>query len=326
MGGLVAGTAIQNLNSVSNDLKLVALTINNTCNLHCPHCYLQYSRDNYFIPEESVELVMAQDFEHVAIVGMEPFLDRQTIDRTIKIARRARAFGKSISVITNGLNLKLVQEEDLNLFKFFDVSMDGGASSYQRFRGASYERLMRNIEYLDENDAEINIINTLYSENIAYLDEMLEVTSEVNISTMMFAPYMETSNNGVNFSHKVAWLDLFHQLADSEAFMQNPVANLLLDRYHFLDVQSWHKAHEEVQRLGLGSKVHFVPGTPLSVGSLRVTYDGLILQPAAALHTREYNKFGIPLADVSLGEAYQTFCSQEPELLNSYLCVPISKA
>jgi MoaA/NifB/PqqE/SkfB family radical SAM enzyme len=56
MAGAIAGTAILNC-KLQSALDTVALTINNSCNLHCPHCYLQYDGPNESITSGVISLL-----------------------------------------------------------------------------------------------------------------------------------------------------------------------------------------------------------------------------------------------------------------------------
>src|SRR4051812_33903172 len=105
MGGAMAGSAICSARSASDDLDMVTLTINNVCNLSCPHCYLQYGGETSLIGPDNVFRVMSSSFRHLCIVGMEPLANRASSDVVSELVTKATTLGKTVSLITNGLNL-----------------------------------------------------------------------------------------------------------------------------------------------------------------------------------------------------------------------------
>ena len=66
-----------------------------------------------------------------------------------------------------------------------------------------------------------------------------------------------------------------------------------------------------VDKAGMSRKVHFVPHTPLKIGSIRVTFDGLLLSPEAAIHPSNYKKVGREAAEWDLESAFRAFVSEE---------------
>ena len=159
MGGLVAGTGICDYVTEASSLKMVAMTVNNDCNLQCDHCYLQYSSSQTRIPDTVVEKTLRQSFNHLVLVGREPFLNRNVVDHSTSIAMKANGLGKRVSAITNGTNLNLLTKEQLGTFDFIDVSFDGGPETYHQARSATYERVSRNVQKASELGADVRGIN-----------------------------------------------------------------------------------------------------------------------------------------------------------------------
>ena len=79
MAGAIAGTALVNYAPhTSKQLSTITLTVNNLCNLQCPHCYLQYDgEENKYIGSEVLEHLYKADFKHLVIVGKEPFVNKK---------------------------------------------------------------------------------------------------------------------------------------------------------------------------------------------------------------------------------------------------------
>ena len=120
MSGAIAGTAIFRCRKLSR-LQLVALTINNSCNLQCPHCYLQYAGEPSLISQGLVEAILETDAQHVALVGKEPLFDDPARRTCEEIADAALLAGKSVSLVTNGLGLSRCAPSLLRKLAFVDV-------------------------------------------------------------------------------------------------------------------------------------------------------------------------------------------------------------
>lgn len=322
MAGVVAGSVISNYGMYSPVVRLVALTVNNICNLKCPHCYLQYTGQNQYFPQSLQDTLLAQPFEHLAIVGMEPFVNKKTALSTIELAERARSAGKTVSAITNGYGLKFLDSHACSLFDFIDVSFDGGLETYTRFRAGDLTRLRESIDRVRSYGLPLNALHTLYQENIGNIDDMLTVLQFYDFQKVLFSPYVETMNEGKNCVGQIPLLHILKALVQSEAFRQEPKAYLLLDSYHYMSEKvDEASVKAELARLKLSQKVHVVPHTPLQVGSIRVTYDGLIMSPATALHTAMYKSERMKLGNESLAAAYQEFLEEEHCISSSNLAL-----
>lgn len=312
LGGLVAGTAIADFNEVATKLQLVALTVNNSCNLSCPHCYLQYAGIDKLIAPGDVDILIKQDFKHLAIVGMEPFLNPISAARTCWIAEQASSHGKSVSVITNGMGLNHLSREQIGLFDFFDISFDGGPNSYQLFRGASYDRLERNLLDAANLGANLNAIHVLYQENLEHIEDMISIEGQIPLNRVMFSPYMISKNDGTNGVNELGLFEILRALSKEQSFLNDDKSFFIIDQYH-LDSLGLDKEYvlSEILSLDIRSKIHFVPHSPLQVGTIRATYDGLLLSPSDALNPAEYKSRGIPIQSETLDNAYKIFLADE---------------
>src|ERR1035438_763554 len=74
MAGAIAGSAIFCC-SPTERLDTVTLTVNNACNLACPHCYLQYHSPVKKFRESLFDVLERSAFRHPAVVGKEPLFD-----------------------------------------------------------------------------------------------------------------------------------------------------------------------------------------------------------------------------------------------------------
>lgn len=128
-------------------LNLVTLTINNSCNFHCPHCYLQVENNQpTYIGEETIDKLCESDFNSLAIVGKEALLNENCVKKLEKLVLRLVKSGKKVSLVTNGKNLNLLGKILLKNLQFIDISFDGGEKTYNSVRAYNFEELKSKIK------------------------------------------------------------------------------------------------------------------------------------------------------------------------------------
>lgn len=292
MSGAIAGTAILRCRP-TRQLDTVTVTVNDICNLRCPHCYLQTAGAPF--NESIIETVCGAPGRHVAIVGKEPFVDAVAISRCARIVHSAMRNGKTASVITNGQRLLHVPLDLLSRLAYIDISFDGGPLTYEKYRRGSYARLVRGVRRAADMAAlEVNALHVLSDATIDAVDDMMRVADIPGVQHIMFSLYVPTENVGTNGVTPVSLPVALRTLATSFAFMNTPRAFLLLDLPVGIERQSLDDA---VRKLGLTQKVRIIAEDPLLYGILRVTYDGFVLTPLDSLHPQHYSRRGIRLAD-----------------------------
>ncbi len=305
MAGAIAGTAAVKLTDASDRLKLVTITVNNACNLQCPHCYLQYDGRRSFISEQTLTNVFSTSFEHLAIVGKEPLIDREASQLVSSITSRASSKGIGVSLITNGIGLPFLSPQTISELSYIDISFDGGPETYDSYRHGSYRALIAKINKLiAHRSCRINALNVLNDRTIDNIEDMLKVQYDVPVATILFSPYIPTQNNGVNFVSTVSIFRILEALSQSDKFMTSAQALLMLTRHELPDFPEEDDLRQKLETLGLDKKVSYIPHDPILSGIIRVTYDGIALSPLDSLHAKAYHDNGISLADCSLEEAF----------------------
>lgn len=309
MAGAIAGTAVLHLTGHSDRLRVVTLTVNNICNLQCPHCYLQYEGPNSFVEERVLDIVCESEFSHLAIVGKEPLVNQSTADRCRDLIFKCVAQGKTVSLITNGHGLRHLDQETLSLLSWIDVSFDGGPQTYTSYRHAPYERLKRNIQWLQDCGYErVNAMFALSNCNLGFINDLMAVEQEMRFERLVFSPYVVTLNHGANFVSPVSLEQFCLALTRSQAFMTSSKALALLDSRAFSGVNMT-TIRTHISKLGLLEKTALVENDPLDLGILRVTYDGLVLTPYESLDTINYRSVGRPLLGAQhLKQIYHDLC------------------
>lgn len=296
MGGVVAGTAIL-APTATGCLHTVTLTINNNCNLSCPHCYLNYSGTDVVISEQVLDYLWRSEFQHLAIVGMEPLLNRKCADLVDNIAARALADNKTTSVITNGVNLCLLSESALQHLHFIDISLDGGEATYESYRKGSLAKIRLGLDHLRKHSfTQFNALETLNEVTKNYIDDMMSFTQDHGFAIVLFSPFVPTLS-GRNYAVDCMTLqESLRYLSASNRFMDDPRSQILIDTYHCaFEGISMFQARIIAHSLEMEHKVRFVTTDPTLLGVMRLTYDGLVLSSFDALNTSMYDRYGVPV-------------------------------
>lgn len=295
MGGVVAGTAVLNARETGK-LHTVTLTLNNQCNLKCPHCYLQYGGAKELIAPETIEYVFTHNtsLHHVAIVGMEPLVTKASADVCRTVITRAKERGMTTSLITNGLNLPWLAEDALVQLDFLDISLDGGRETYHRYRGGNLSKIEKGIawaKHLGYN--RFHALEVLNKQTLAHVDDMMDFAGTQCFRQIMFSPYVPTDVEGYCDVSMVTLSEALEALKKSSLFMADERAFLLIDVYHcWFEGISMSEAQFIARRDGMERKVRFIPRDPTALGIIRLTYDGLVLSSFDALHTLWYKARG----------------------------------
>jgi len=242
------------------------------------------------LSSDAEDKLFSLTFEHLAIVGKEPLVNDVSIRRCESLIARCLTRGISVSMITNGVRLSSLSTATVGQLAWLDVSLDGGSRSYGSYRKYSYGSLLQSLKMIHSSGfRHINALHVLNDQTLPQLDDILSSCSDFPFETAMFSPYIDTRNHGHNAVKGVPLLPLLNRLAETQAFMDNPAALLLLETFHLdADGLSSSLCKSVVQERGLTNKVVLLEDDPLSYGILRLTYDDLLLTPQASLHPAEY--------------------------------------
>ena len=311
MTGAIAGSAILYAPNSSNSLHTVTMTINNSCNLHCPHCYLQYGSNQFQISEQILEKVYDSNFKHLAIVGKEPTLCPKLLEKIVLEMKKA---GRTVSIITNGVQLNKLSTITLKGLSYIDVSFDGGAKTYFENRKSDYQKIISNIKYAKINGCKhFNALHTLYAENLQNIDDMVMVSKDIEFDYILFSPYQESQNDGENSVTFVSLIDkILPKLAKSKIFQTQLNAKLLIGKLEIKSKEFNQKLLKKISELKLEDKIIFDPVDPLLKGFIRVNYDGKVMTPLDSIHPKNYYSTSIELENkISLNQIFSFFQNKE---------------
>lgn len=318
MSGAIAGTAILKSSVPTKKLKIITLTVNNSCNLNCPHCYLQYERENYTIKEPTINAVFQSDFEHLAIVGKEPFLNENSVSLIEGIIERCYLNKKTVSVITNGIGLKKLKLDTAKFLDYIDISFDGGPRTYQQYRKGSFEKIIEIISLLKEKTSiKINALHTLSTGNIDNIEDMINIKKYANFDIIMFSPFLETLHFGKNSVTLVSLKEIMKKLSNSPNFIMTKEVILLIDIYHLLQESiSFRDIKNAISEYKLESRVILFEKDPLNYGIIRVTYDDYVLTPYESINPKSYKHSKFNASNQNLNKVFFEMCNNN--LLNSH--------
>lgn len=313
MAGAIAGTAILKASNLSDKLHTITLTINNQCNLNCPHCYLHCENDKSLISQETINSIFKAKFKHIAIVGREPLFNQSSIEKINTIVKQAKTRDISVSIVTNGLNLKKIPKSTIELIDYVDISFDGGEKSYFNFRKSSFSHVIDGVNYLkDCGLKEINALHTICDSTIDFINDCINIRDYANFSNIMFSPYLITDNFGENTVNPVHLLDLINVLLSNDLFMSTEEAFLLIDNYH---LEQDGILSEQIESLIINNKIEkklrLFKHDPILHGILRVTYDDLVLSPRNSLHPKLYAESNYHASNSNIEKYYQEMLKKE---------------
>lgn len=310
--GAFAGSAALKCGQRVDRVNVVTLTINNVCNLKCPHCYLQYAGPDRPISQDVLDGIWASSASTLSVVGMEPLANRESAGLLSKLILHAKELGLEVGFITNGLNAHLLDHTAAAAVDWVDVSIDGTAASYADFRGASFAKLAKGIStFRDLGVSEINLLQTVGRSNLQHLAELASMGPTLGASKTILSPFCKTRSEGKQGDLAIG--------ADEFLSACRTAAPLSSDAWLVMD-QDWLPGHmafspysAEIASLFAGRAIIF-EDDPIHYGMVRVTYEGEIMSPRQAMHTADYgsNHFRMPNSTI---EAFrQQMVSSDPNI------------
>ncbi len=306
MVGSMAGSAALHLAGPQQALHTVTLTVNNSCNLRCGHCYLQYSGPGGFIADAVLSQLEREDFSHLAVVGKEPLVNAAAATKTSQLIHRFAQAGKTSSLITNGLGIRFLSRSAISSLSWMDISLDGGPDSTEMYRGVPYKKIEAAAEFARSAGVrELNALQTLTKTTVRSLADMMRIASQYD--TIVFSPFVNTRHQGRISEEAVDLPDLLKRMSRCGEFMEADNAVLLVGAHALPDSDD---LEEMLAQYGLTSKTCLVKQDPLLLGLIRVTYEGAVLTPTESLHTDDYGRLGRVLTpEVSLRDIYTRLSS-----------------
>lgn len=193
----------------------VSMVVNNACNLHCSHCYLQ-------VPALADRALSGADWERIfvsalrseitmlSLNGKEVFLGDKGPALLAKLTslRRKISPKKRVGVITNGTLIvphrELIEDADLT---FLDISVDGLPEDHDAIRGlGAFDQVRPNLEWAARTlDTRFFVSLTAQKQNLPRFNE-----------AVLHLNHLGVQNVGVSFFHPAVYNDAKLTLSDSD--------------------------------------------------------------------------------------------------------------
>jgi len=243
----------------------VSMVVNNACNLHCRHCYLQVPAladralsENEW--EQIFQSALQSDAALLSLNGKEVFLGDKGPALLSKLAslRRQVAPNKRIGVITNGTlvakHRELIENADLS---FLDISVDGLPEDHDAIRGAgAFEQVRPNLEWAATVlGSRFFVSLTAQKRNLPRFNEAVLHLNKLGVQSF-----------GVSFFHPAAYNDSSLILADDDY-------SRLFDRLHALSSVRLHRpltVFIEVDTLSPEGLIAFLRSDWFSLGRMEI--------------------------------------------------------
>ena len=212
--------------------KVANYEITARCNLECEHCYWRKGLQG---PDELSAEQWSQVFaEHkqrgvtfAFLTGGEPAL-------RLEVVRAADRIFTGLAIATNGV-VRIPPDIERRLF----VSLDGPREIHNRIRGRDvFDTVLENYR----GDSRVIISPTLSSTNYRHIDELIEITREMQVAGITFSLYTSHSEDGdplLLTGDELEWtVDRLHQA-------KRRYGNLLLITPYIIDLFHNKEHHEQ---------------------------------------------------------------------------------
>lgn len=190
-----------------NDFSSISLNtlifhVTGLCNLRCRHCWQSADiGESLKREDEKLGIVSPGDLEYVLrkakplglncvkFTGGEPFLHPRIMEY-LEVADRE---GLSVGIETNGTLIEEERVKQLQEIKqlFVAVSLDGASAQiHDRFRGVAgtYNRTMAAIERMTRANISVQIIMSLYRENVNSLRDVVRLANNYDVQSVKINP------------------------------------------------------------------------------------------------------------------------------------------
>lgn len=270
----------------------------------CRHCYLNqlsYLPEKDFISDTVLEKMLQPRFltgiQRVIIVGKEPLYNKKSRAILEKLVVALTPLGIQVEIITNGLNLNLLDTFVLRRLTEVNVSLDGGPSTYAEYRGNVilgknshdiYAEILNNIRNVSAS-TQVNILHTL-SPLTRDVDDMMHVET-VHPQKILFSPFVKTSDVSDATMVELGMTEMLEILAGSNAFIKSPVSRFVVGT-HSSRGMSREEIRGMVQSFNLTGKVGWIGDSSEFV---RITFDGMVIDSKSALTPSSYQNSSIPI-------------------------------
>lgn len=170
--------------------------ITNTCNYHCSYCIFSSESKKYENElttnevKQAIKDLKENNFTYIKFTGGEPFT-RKDMTEILKYANKL-GFDMDISTNASLVTDEIAKELKNIKFPMVHVSLDGSdKTTHEYVRGKdTFEKTLRGIRYLTENNVYTRIGTVIYKQNEDKLEDIIKLAIELKANEIIFS-FME---------------------------------------------------------------------------------------------------------------------------------------
>jgi hypothetical protein len=313
--------SLRDLRSVAATLpqrRHISMVVNNECNLHCTHCFLQLpslARER-LTPDEwrrVLDSSIAEDIGQYVIAGKEAFVGKTGPEVVAWLGKiRTQRPCVKTGIVTNGTLLHrhhdLVRTAALS---HMDISMDGCEADHDAIRGAgAFAKTRGNVEWAANLLGErLFVTLTLQKRNLERLGEAIAAFAAMGVRSVGVSPFELLPYNDATLAlspvdlrsffaslHRLENLDLPHEMfiqADACVVEPQTLFAFMESRWFNLDDMQIDGTGFLYSRHHLGNGItlsfRFLPWPMTLDSSVRISADGELISVDDARHPRTYH-------------------------------------
>lgn len=170
--------------------------ITNTCNYNCSYCIFSSETKKYENElttnevKRTIDELKKNNFTYIKFTGGEPFTRKDIIE----ILKYASELGFDMDISTNAslITDEIAKELEKIKFPMVHVSLDGyDKISHEYVRGKNtFERTLKGIRYLTDNNVYTRIGTVIYKKNEDKLEEIIKLAIGLKVNEIIFS-FME---------------------------------------------------------------------------------------------------------------------------------------
>jgi MoaA/NifB/PqqE/SkfB family radical SAM enzyme len=206
-------TILTNQNSFAKNIDCLEVSyfVNNSCNLNCKHCYVDYNKQSGELSLDEWKVAFNDLIRMGALtfgnVGKEPLLNwEKTKELLIFLKEKRKVIPKlRFGMVTNAtlLNKEIIMDLEEIFPNYIDVSLDGYGEAHDYIRGIrNFERTVGNLKMIKKNCPKlldkIFISFTLMSHNKESFTKLMQMLLKIGVKNIIISPYVKTQKNIYN--------------------------------------------------------------------------------------------------------------------------------
>jgi sulfatase maturation enzyme AslB (radical SAM superfamily) len=231
------------LNKITNDfykdkkITYIDYFINDSCNLKCKHCYINYKKSNLneiSIEEykDSFDQLIGLGGKVFGMVGKEPLITWEKTFSLLKyFDKKKKKKNIKYGMVTNAtlLDKKIINNLKKIDINYLDISFDGDEKTHDFIRGkGNYQKILKNINRIKDKKLmqKIFIIFTLNNKNKDTFKNMVLDLYKIGIKNFIVSPYLSIKKKDKLLISKTEYCNFIKNLLDNKIIDLNILKDL----------------------------------------------------------------------------------------------------